>query len=210
MTEQPPASLTATQALGSTTVVFGWVEESRVEEVLHASDGFQALLGITLAGAGGMVAALVTLAAAVQHPVTLYLILAVTVTITLVAGGFGAREYFRYRKVRRSLGAAAARVPVPVLLVTPGSPSFTVGGQQSFAVGGQQPFGVSPTVTATPLTVTTPASSATVAPTATTAPEEATTQDAAPAVGHSETSPPREIALGSPEWGDDDPDSAAG
>jgi hypothetical protein len=38
MTEQP-ASQSTTQALGSTTVVFGWVEESRVQEVLHASGG---------------------------------------------------------------------------------------------------------------------------------------------------------------------------
>ena len=57
MTEQP-ASQSTTQTLGSTTVVFGWVEESRVQEVLHASDGFQTLLGVTLAGVGGAVAAL--------------------------------------------------------------------------------------------------------------------------------------------------------
>jgi hypothetical protein len=126
MTEQP-VSQSTTQALGGTTVVFGWVEEARVQEVLHASDGFQALLAITLAGVGGAVAAGVTLVAGVTHPFTLYLILAVAVTITVIAGLFGAREYLRYRKVRQSLGAATARVPVPVLLVTPGSPSFTVG-----------------------------------------------------------------------------------
>ena len=146
MTEQP-ASQSTTQTLGSTTVVFGWVEESRVQEVLHASDGFQTLLGVTLAGVGGAVAALVTLAAGVTHPVTLYLILAVTVTIAVVVGLFGAGEYLRYRKVRQNLGAATAKVPVPILLVTPGSPSFTVGGQQPFAVGGQQPFSTPPTVT---------------------------------------------------------------
>ena len=51
----------------------------------YASDGFQALLAITLAGVGGAAAAGVTLAAGVTHPVTLYLILAVTVTITVVS-----------------------------------------------------------------------------------------------------------------------------
>jgi len=169
MTEQP-ASQSTTHALGGTTVVFGWVEEARVQEVLHASDGFQALLAITLAGVGGGAAAGVTLAAGVTHPVTLYLILAVTVTITVVAGLFGAREYLRYRKVRQSLGAVTARVPVPIFLVTPGAPSFTVGGQQPFAVGGQQPFSAPPTVTTPVPVVTADPSTLKVASSATTAP----------------------------------------
>lgn len=164
MTEQP-ASQSTTQALGGTTVVFGWVEEAKVQELLHASDGFQALLAVTLAGVGAAAAAGVTLAAGVTHPVTLYLILAVAVTITVIAGLFGGREYRRYREVRQSLGAATVRVPVPVLLVTPGAPSFTVGGQQPFAVGGQQPFFTASTAaTAVPEVTGAPSASAPTSP----------------------------------------------
>jgi hypothetical protein len=185
MTEQPVPQST-TQALGGTTVVFGWVEEARVQEVLHASDGFQALLAITLAGVGGDVAAAVTLAAGVTHPFTLYLILAVTVTITVIAGLFGAREYRRYHEVRQSLGAATARVPVPVLLVTPGPPSFTVGGQAPFAVGGQQPLSVLPTVAApvSEVTAASPATTASMVP----------SQEPEPTAAPSETSPPDEAS----------------
>ncbi len=197
MTEQPPSQST-TQALGGTTVVFGWVEETRVQEVLHASDGFQTLLAITLAGVGGAVAASVTLAAGVTHPFTLYLILAVAVTIAVVAGGFGVREYLRYRKVRRSLGAATARVPVPVLLVAPGSPSFTVGGQHPFAVGGQQQaFSAPSTVTSAASGVTVPPPAPTVASPAASAPGM-TTQGARPTLVPSEA-PPEETSPGSPE-----------
>jgi hypothetical protein len=192
MTEQP-ASQSTTQALGGTTVVFGWVEEARVQEVLHASDGFQALLAITLAGVGGAAAAGVTLAAGVTHPVTLYLILAVAVTITVIAGLFGAREYRRYRKVRQSLGAVTAKVPVPVLLVTPGSPSFTVGGQQPFAVGGQQPLSVPPTVISSVPGVTASPSASTVASRAATAPR-VPPQEAQPTSASAETSPTEEIS----------------
>ncbi len=206
MTEQP-ASQTTTQALGSTTVVFGWVEESRVQEVLHASDGFQTLLGITFAGVGGTVAALVTLAAGVPHPVTLYLILAVTVTITVVAGLFGAREYLRYRDVRRSLGATTARVPVPVLLVTPGSPSFTVGGQQPFAVGGQVHFAAPAMVTPTPPEVAT-LSALTTAPPATIAPT-VPAQEVRPASTSSETSPSGKAATASPEETKESPETTS-
>jgi len=128
MSDQP-----ATGTLGSTTVVFGWVEENQVQQMLHASDGFQLMLGISLAGFGGLAAGLVALAAGALHPIALYLILCVLGTATLLVGGFAKREYARYRAVRSQLTAATARVPVPVLLVTPGQPSFTVGGQ---AVGG--------------------------------------------------------------------------
>lgn len=200
MTEQP-ASQSTTQALGSTTVVFGWVEESRVQEVLHASDGFQTLLGVTLAGVGGAVAAGVTLAAGVTHPVTLYLILAVAVTITVVVGLFGAREYLRYREVRQNLGAATAKVPVPVLLVTPGSPSFTVGGQQPFAVGGQPSFSAPPAVTTAAPQVSAAPSASTVAAPATTAPD-VTTHDAQSASASSETSAPGEANPGASDEGE--------
>jgi hypothetical protein len=123
MSEQP-----ATQALGSTTVVFGWVEETQVQQVLHASDGFQLMLGICVAGFGGAAAGVVALAAGALHPIALYLILCVFGTATLLAGAFAGREFARYRKVRAQLAAATAKVPVPVLLVTPGQPSFSVGG----------------------------------------------------------------------------------
>jgi hypothetical protein len=222
--QEQPANQTTTQALGSTTVVFGWVEESRVQEVLHASDGFQTLLGVTLAGAGGIVAALVTLAAGVPHPGTLYLILAVTVTIVVVAGLFGLREYLRYRKVRRSLGAATAQVPVPVLLVTPGVPSFAVGGQQPFAVGGQQPITVRGQQPAAvegqqaagvrgrllgggPAAVMTAPSAATATRPGTTA-VEVPTQEAAPALAGPET-PPVETSSGAPEDTNENPAGAS-
>ena len=193
MTERPPAQSTS-QTLGGTTVVFGWVEEARVQEVLHASDGFQALLAITLAGVGGAAAAAVTLAAGVTHPVTLYLILAVAITITLVAGLFGAREYVRYRGVRRRLGAATAKVPVPVLLVTPGAPSFTVGGQQPFVVGGQQPF-FAPSTTTSYTTEATVSLSAPIAAATATAPT-VPTQDIQPQLESSETPPREEVSPG--------------
>lgn len=127
MTEQ-----STTQALGSTTVVFGWVEEAWVQQVLHASDGFQLLLAITLAGFGGAVADGVALVAGALHPIGLYLILCGLLVGTGLAGVMMVREYNRYRKVRRQLLAATARMPVSVWLVTPGpaSPSFTVGGQE--------------------------------------------------------------------------------
>ncbi len=118
-----------TRALGSTTVVFGWVEESRVQEVLHASDGFQVLLAITLAGLGASVAAAVALAAGALHPIAMYLILCGLLAGTAIPAVMTIREYRRYRRVRTGLLAGTAQVPVPVLLVTPGAPSFTVGGQ---------------------------------------------------------------------------------
>jgi hypothetical protein len=125
MTGQP------TQTLGSTTVVFGWVEESRVHEVLHASDGFQVLLAISLAGIGASVAAAVALAAGALHPIAMYLILCGLAAGTTVPAVMTVREYRRYSRVRAQLATATARVPVPVLLVTPGPPTFTVGGQDS-------------------------------------------------------------------------------
>jgi hypothetical protein len=192
MTEQS-ASQSTTQALGGTTVVFGWVEEAKVQELLHASDGFQALLAVTLAGVGAAAAAGVTLAAGVTHPVTLYLILAVAVTITVIAGLFGAREYRRYREVRQSLGAATVRVPVPVLLVTPGPPSFTVGGQQPFAVGGQQPFFTPSTVaTAVPEVSGAPSASAPTSPA--TAGHVVPPQEPQPTSASPETSPAVKIS----------------
>jgi hypothetical protein len=118
-----------TRTLGSTTVVFGWVEESRVQEVLHASDGFQVLLAISLAGLGASVAAAVALAAGALHPIAMYLILCGLVAGTAIPAIMTVREYRRYRQVRARLSAATAQVPVPVLLVTPGAPTFTVGGQ---------------------------------------------------------------------------------
>jgi hypothetical protein len=117
-----------TQALGSTTVVFGWVEEARVQEVLHASDGFQVLLAITLAGLGGSASAEIALGAGALHPIAIYLIPCALLASSAVAGTMMVREFRRYRRVRSQLMAATAKVPVPVLLVTPGSPSFTVGG----------------------------------------------------------------------------------
>jgi hypothetical protein len=188
MVEQPVPQST-THALGGTTVVFGWVEEARVQEVLHASDGFQMLLAVTLAGAGAAAASGVTLAAGVTHPGTLYLILAVAVTITVVIGAFCAREYLRYRSVRRTLGAVTARVPVPVLLVTPGTPSFTVGGQQPFAVGGQLPFSA-PSTAATSASGPSAMTATPQAATAPIAPEQETRHMSA----SSEASLPEEIA----------------
>jgi hypothetical protein len=75
----------------------------------------------------------VALTAGAVHPIALYLLLCVLGTATVIAGAFAGREFDRYRKVRRRLAAATVRVPVPVLLTTPGPPSFTVGGQ---VVGG--------------------------------------------------------------------------
>ncbi len=127
MTGEGPAS----QTLGGTTVVFGWVEESRVQEVLHASDGFQVLLAISLAGIGASVAAAVALAAGALHPIAMYLILSGLIAGTTIPAIMAVREYRRYRKVRAQLSQATAHVPVPVFLVTPGTPTFTVGGQSS-------------------------------------------------------------------------------
>lgn len=119
----------STRTLGSTTVVFGWVEESLVQEVLHASDGFQVLLAITLAGLGASVAVVVALAAGALHPIAMYLILSAVLTGTAISAIMTVREYLRYRQVRSRLLAGTAHVPVPVLLMTPGAPTFTVGGQ---------------------------------------------------------------------------------
>lgn len=122
-------SESSTRALGSTTVVFGWVEESLVQEILHASDGFQVLLAVTLAGIGASVAVVVALAAGALHPIAMYLILSAVLTGTALAAAVTIREYRRYRRVRSRLLDRTAHVPVPVLLTTPGAPTFTVGGQ---------------------------------------------------------------------------------
>lgn len=119
---------TNSPALGGTTVVFAWVEESRVQQVLHASDDFQLMLAITLTGFGGCAAALIALAAGALHPMALYLILSALAAVTLLAGGFAWREFVRCRQVRSQLAAGTVRVPVPVLLVMTESPSFTLGG----------------------------------------------------------------------------------
>lgn len=119
-----------TQTLGGTTVVFGWIEEARVEQVLHASDGFQLLLGISLAGLGGVIACAVGLGAGALHPIGLYIVLAGLLVATVITGALAGREFKRYHSARKELRSVTARVPVPVVLVTPGSPSFTVGGQQ--------------------------------------------------------------------------------
>jgi hypothetical protein len=117
--------------LGSTTVVFGWVEESLVKEALHASDGFQMLLAITLAGLGASAAVAVALAAGALHPIAMYLILCAVLAGTVIPAVMAVREYRRYRQVRARLLAGTAHVPVPVMLVTPGAPTFTVGGQSA-------------------------------------------------------------------------------
>jgi hypothetical protein len=118
-----------TRTLGSTTIVFGWVEKSHVEEVLHASDGFQQLLAVTLAGLGASVAAGVALAAGALHPIAMYLILCALLAGSAIPAIMTFREYRRYRKVRERLVAGTMQVPVPMTLVTPGQPTFSVGGQ---------------------------------------------------------------------------------
>lgn len=123
----------ATRTLGSTTIVFGWVEKSRVEEVLHASDGFQVLLAITLAGLGASAAAGLALAAGALHPIAMYLILCALLAGTAIPAIMTVREYRRYSKVRERLVAGTVQVPVPMMLVTPGPPTFTVGGQGTVA-----------------------------------------------------------------------------
>ena len=100
-----------------------------MQEVLHASDGFQVLLAISLAGLGASIAAAVALAAGALHPIAMYLILCGLLAGTLIPAIMTIREYGRYRAVRARLLAGTVQVPVPVLVVTPGAPSFTVGGQ---------------------------------------------------------------------------------
>jgi hypothetical protein len=123
-----------TTELGKTTFVFGYVEESLVQEFLHASDGFQFLLAISLTGAGASADAFVALGAGALHPVAMYLSLCGLLAVTAVTGGMTVREYLRTRRVRSRLSAATVRVPVPLMLVTPGSPSFTMAVS---AVGGK-------------------------------------------------------------------------
>jgi hypothetical protein len=113
-------SSTGTQALGATTVIFRWVEESKVQQLMHASDGFQQMLALTVAGTGASVTAVVTLAAGAQHPLALYVLLSGLGAATVLAGGFTWRGFLRCRRLRSQLTVGAVTVPVPVLLVTPG------------------------------------------------------------------------------------------
>jgi hypothetical protein len=121
----------STRTLGSTTIVFGWVEKSHVDEMLHASDGFQLLLAITLAGLGASAAAGVALVAGALHPIAMYLVLCALLAGTAIPAIMTIREYRRYRAVRERLTAGTVQVPVPMMLVTPGVPTFSVGGEST-------------------------------------------------------------------------------
>jgi hypothetical protein len=121
MTEQP-----TTRTLGNTTVVLRWVERDRAEQVIHASDGFQILLAITLAAAGAEAAAVVALATGLLHPIPMYLIVCGLGVATVVLGIVTFRDYTRLRKIRAQLDAATVQVPIPLTLATPAAaPTFT-------------------------------------------------------------------------------------
>jgi hypothetical protein len=138
----------STQALGHTTVVLRWVERPRVEEFLHASDGFQVLLAFTLAAAGASLSCSIVIAAGVLHPIGMYLFLCGLIVGTLVLGALVMREFRRVQRVRKGLDSATVEVPVPLSLVTPGAaPTFSVANTTSAGAVAQvdaQPHGPVP------------------------------------------------------------------
>jgi hypothetical protein len=125
---------TGTRTVGSATKVFGWVEKSQVEEFLHASDGFQLLLAITLAGIGATAAAVVALAAGALHPIAMYLLLCALLAGTAVPAIMTIREYRRYKQVRARLTTETVQMPVPMMLTISGPPNS---GPPTFYLGGQ-------------------------------------------------------------------------
>jgi hypothetical protein len=87
------------------------------------------LLAVTLAGLGASVAAGVALAAEALHPIAMYLILSALLAGATIPAIMMVREYRRCSNVRKRLLAGTIQMPVPMMLVTSGAPTFTVGGQ---------------------------------------------------------------------------------
>ncbi len=119
-----------TSALTGTAVAWRWIERARVDEFVHASDGYQTLLAWTLAVAGVAAGGGIALVVGVVHPGTLYLVLCVLVGAAIALGIMTWREHRHLAQLRGRLDAATAVLPQTLHLGSPpATPTFTVGSQ---------------------------------------------------------------------------------
>lgn len=100
-----------------------WANENQVNELVHASDNFNVLIGATLALFAAAVAAAITLGAGAVHPVVVYMILSASGFGALITGGLSTREYKNVRNLRSEIKADIAEYYIPLTL-TAGTNAF--------------------------------------------------------------------------------------
>jgi hypothetical protein len=106
----------------TTPLVIRWTNEIQVNELVHASDNFNILVGATLALLAAAVAAASALGAGAVHPVIIYIILSACGFGGLITGGLSKREYNNVRSVRSEIKASTTEYRIPFTL-TPGTSS---------------------------------------------------------------------------------------
>jgi hypothetical protein len=80
-----------------------YVLRSRVDEYVHASDGFLIWLAVTLAAGGASAATGVALAVGVTHPVVLYILLSIFICLCVAFGVVTVRDGLRVHRIREQL-----------------------------------------------------------------------------------------------------------
>lgn len=80
-----------------------YVLRTKVDDYLHAADGFLIWLSLTVGFFGAAISALVTLAAGVQHPEVLYILLSAFTSLFVGFGVATIRDGLQTRKARREL-----------------------------------------------------------------------------------------------------------
>ncbi len=107
-----------------------YVLRTKVDDYVHASDGFQIWLAITVGFGGAAITTLITLAAGVQHPIVLYLLLCGFACLSVAFGSVTIRDGLRTRRARKELDQdTRSDIPLSLTVTANASPAVTFGGE---------------------------------------------------------------------------------